>query len=129
MDGAEGSVEKRKRSFPAVPFYLAALLVTSSSGAHNRHGDVLQIFSGGEDALQSMSSPVTNAGDLTGEALDDDGFYDSRDRARALPVWPPPVHAAPVDPAKDPLVGAPPQHIDWPAGLPSAQRTSPQRKH
>jgi hypothetical protein len=128
MGGGDGSVEKRKRSLPAVPFYLAAILVTSSSGVHGRRGDVLQIFSSGEDALQSMGSPVTNAGDLTGEALEEDDLFDPRDRSRELPVWPPPVHAAPVDPAKDPLIGAPPQHVDWPAGLPSAQPSAQHKR-
>lgn len=121
MRAGDGSVAKRKMSLPAMPFYVAAILVTSSSGVHGRRADVLQIFSSGEDSLQALAPPVSSAGDLTGEALDFDDGLDPHDRTRGLPVWPPPVHVAPVDPAKDPLVGAPPQHMDWPAGLPSAQ--------
>jgi hypothetical protein len=134
MGAGFGSVEKRKRSLPAIPFYLAAMLVTGSNGLQHARpaGDVMQIFSGGAISIDSISSPVSSASIETEEALEDDSFVDPNDRPRELPVWPPPAYTAPIDPAKDPLVGAPPQHVDWPAGLSSAQPKSPataQHKH
>ncbi len=41
-----GRVEKRKRSLPAIPFYLAAMLVTGSTGLHGRRpaSDTFDIF-------------------------------------------------------------------------------------
>jgi hypothetical protein len=130
MDARFGSAEKRKRSLPVIPFYLAAMLVTGSSGLQHARpaGDVMQIFSGGEITIDSISSPVSSSSIEAEEALEDDNFLDPNDHPHELPVWPPPAPTTPIDPAKDPLIGAPPQHVDWPAGLPSAQPKSPSSK-
>jgi hypothetical protein len=119
-----GRVEKRKVSLPAIPFYLAAMLVTGSSGLHGRRppSDTFDIFSGGTVSVDSIVSPVTGAAEGATEALDEDELFDPHEPPpRDLPVWPPPAYTAPVDPAANPMINAPPQHVDWPAGLPSVQ--------
>jgi hypothetical protein len=116
---------KRKRSLPTIPFYLAAMLITSSTGLRHARSsdDVMQIFSGGEISIASITAPVENATLESTQALEDENFVDPNDRpAPELPVWPPPSSTAPVDPASNPMINAPPQHVDWPNGLPSAQR-------
>ena len=64
---------------------------------------------------RAISAPTTEAAERTVNALDPHGV-DTTDKKPELPVWPPPSHSAPLDPASNPMVGALPMHIDWPDG-------------
>jgi hypothetical protein len=132
MGAGLGGSEKQKRSLPVIPFYLAAMLITGSHGLRHAPppGDVMQIFSGGQISIDSISSPVSSASIEAEAALEDDNFVDPKDRSpRELPVWPPPAQTAPVDPAANAMIGAPPQRVDWPNGLPSVQRKNASPKN
>jgi len=128
MQAGSYRAERPKRVLPTtLMFYLTVLVASSSSGLgalHDRRptGDAMDIFSGKDISIDAITSPISSAAEGTREALDDDLL--PRDRPRELPVWPPPAATTPVDPAANAMVGALPQHVDWPGPLPSGQSGS-----
>jgi hypothetical protein len=130
MGVAAYRAEPTKRAFPTtLMFYLTVVVAMSSNELHSLEGrrptgDAMDIFSGKDISLDSIVSPISSAAEGTNEAMDITDLTNPEDRPRDYPVWPPPSAAPVVDPAANAMVGALPQHVDWPGPLPSTHPSS-----
>lgn len=130
MQAGSYRAERAKRVLPTtLMFYLTLVLAMSTNELHSLQGrrptgDAMDIFSGKEISVDSIVSPISSAAEGADEAMDITDLTNPEDRPRELPVWPPPSAVAPVDPATNAMIGAPPQHVDWPGPLPSGQPTN-----
>ncbi len=94
-----------RRSRPGFPWALLSIVLLTVVPA------ALAIHSHFVDEV--IVAPTTRAGNKAAEVLTTTNPVASQ---KPLPVWPPPKAPQPADPAANPMIGAPPQHVEWPAG-------------